>query len=307
VDVEKRISPTRVGQVALDALRHICAIRAALDLSEPAQVIEEVLLLYNADPSIMEWLNWDEIYTGLRTAARQQGLKSCVLHLLMGQPYVRRRFPVVAFAEGDGAFESALRTTVNNIPDKSLEGLSAEVQKLKGNIQRRTVGAILHPDTAAMLAVLLQYDPMWTKELRYARSLMYDVRASALRADLAASLARHYLLDEKRSKSIVEEEQAGLRVAYLQGRQLDGLVYVDWQSIGTHLDAEFTGQINLVRRMLLEPAFFAGAFGGACPPVVVNVRAGVPARKPVRRCGMGPRPANRGELARPGARPRSAW
>ena len=235
------------------SLSHICALRAAIDTADAESVLEQVLSLYNLDPAIMEWLNWDDIYRTLRNSTRIEGLHSCAIHLLMGQPHVRRKFPVVAFAEGEGAFESSLRSAVGKFTDKSLENLSDGLKGISGRCRTLLVDAILDSDTAAALSVLLQHNASWAKQLTNTRSLAYDIRASAVRSDLAKAFAKHQLLDKDRAQAIIGEEQSRLRVAYLQGRQLDGVVYVDWRRIGESLDLEFSGPIDLVRRMLEEP------------------------------------------------------
>ena len=236
-----------------EALALSCEMRDAVSKVDPERLVDMLLKLYNSDPSLTDWLDWDSVYQLLRYSRKQEGLKISAVHYLMGQPFVGRKFPVVVVSEGDGAFESSLRTFIGKLEGKSLDALSTNLKELSGNSRELLVQAILSPDTAQMLSIMLQYDPPWAKKLTKARALAYDVPASALRSGLASTFAKHKLIDSNFARGIIEEEKSRLRVAYLQGRRLDGLVHVDWDRLGEQLDAEFTGQISLVKRMLAEP------------------------------------------------------
>ena len=235
------------------ALSLMCALRAAVETHSAELVLEQTLNLYNVDTTAMDWVNWDEVYRVMRYSRRLEGLHSCVMHLLMGRPIVNRMFPVIGIAEGEGAFESALRTAVGKLPDRSLDSLCEEIKQMSGNCRDILISALLDRDTATTLSILLQHNAPWAKQLTNTRALAYDIRASALRSDLATALAKHQLLDKGEALTIVEGEQSRLRVAYLQGRLLDGVVHVDWDKVAQSLDAEFAGPVDFVQRMLEEP------------------------------------------------------
>jgi hypothetical protein len=234
-------------------LKRICAIRDALEEENSELLIDEIISLYNTDKDAVTWIDWDGTYNRILYSDRLQGLKVSATHWLMGQPSVAKHFPIVHFAEGDGAFESSLRTSISNLEEKSLDRLAHELLKSTGHTRELLVTAILSPDTAGMLSIILQHDPHWAKKLGQAKAIKFDVRASALRSDIASVFAKHGLLDRDQEQAIVDEERSRLRVAYLQGRQLEGLVYVNWPHLGNQLDNEFSGQFSLVKRMLLQP------------------------------------------------------
>jgi signal transduction histidine kinase len=156
-------------------------------------------------------------------------------------------------AIGDGAFGSSLRTAVSKLSNRNPATLGEEISKLPKRSRELIVKAVIDQDTAVTLAILFGYDPPWAKKLVQTRSLTHDIRASALRSDLANTFAKHGLLDQRRALEIIEEERSRLRVAYLQGRQLQGLVHVEWRSLAEKLEFQFGGQIALVRRLLRVP------------------------------------------------------
>lgn len=234
-------------------LKCICAIRHAISDQDPEKLVDGLIELYNIDQHIMEWVDWDHVYQTLRYTERLEGLKMSAVHLIMGQPFVGRKFQAVKMAEGDGAFESSLRTSVTKFGERNLNALAGEIAKFSGNCRDLLVQAMLNHDTIAMLSIILQYDPPWAKKLVRAKALTYDARVSALRSDIANALAKHGLLERIHADTVVKEEHERLRVAYLQGRQLEGLVHINWQSIAEQIDSAFVGQISLVRRLLREP------------------------------------------------------
>ncbi|MCK1728250.1 hypothetical protein [Bradyrhizobium sp. 142] len=232
------------------ALKLVCAVRRELAEGNAERLVDIILALYDIDPTMMEWLDWRSIYRTMRFSLRLEGLKIAAIHFLMGQPFVARKFRVVAIAEGDGAFESSLRTSISRL--RTLDALSAELSSLSYRCRKLLINAILSPDTAAMLTVILQHDPRWARQLTKARSLAYDTRVSALRLDLANSFARAGLLERRHAQIIIEEEQSRLRVAYLQGRRQNGLVHIDWSRILVRLNNEFSAQVGFVKKLLNE-------------------------------------------------------
>ncbi|MGJ4952456.1 hypothetical protein [Bradyrhizobium sp. HKCCYLS20291] len=228
----------------------LCKIRKQLASENTEGLVDSILALYDADSSLMDWLDWKDIYNVLRYSIRLEGLKIAAIHYLMGQPFVARKFQMVIVAEGDGAFESSLRSSVARL--RTLESISTELSGLSGRCRELLINAILHPDTAAMLTVIMQHDPRWAKQLSKARSLAYDTRISAFRLDLAIGLNKAGLLEKSRAKDIIDEEKSRLRVAYLQGRQLNGLVHIDWPHTLTQLNSNFHSHISFVRRLLRE-------------------------------------------------------
>jgi signal transduction histidine kinase len=235
------------------AAAQVCSVRAAIVSQSAEHLVDELLALYELDPQMLEWVDWDAVYQALKNGRKQEGLRIAAIHLIMGQPIVALKFPQVNMAIGDGAFGSSLRTAVSKFGNRSPVALAEEILKLPSRCRELVVRAVLDQDTAATLAILFGYDPPWAKKLVQTTSLTHDVRASALRSDLANTFAKHGLLNEPRALDIVEEERSRLRVAYLQGRQLQGLVHVNWESLADKLNSEFAGQISLVRRVLLVP------------------------------------------------------
>ena len=189
----------------------------------------------------------------LKRGKKQEGLKIAIIHLIMGRATVARKFPYVNMAIGDGAFGSSLRTAVGKLSNRNPTSLAEEISKLPKRSRELIVKAVMDQDTAVTLAILFGYDPPWAKKLVQTSSLTHDIRASALRSDLATTFAKHGLLDQTRTLEIIEEERSRLRVAYLQGRQLQELVHVEWRSLAEKLEFQFGGQIALVRRLLRVP------------------------------------------------------
>ncbi len=235
------------------AAAQICSVRAAIEAQAAEDLVDELLILYELDPRMLEWVDWAAVYRTLKNGRKQEGLRIAAIHIIMGSPIVARKFPQVNMAIGDGAFGSSLRTAVSKFGSRSPGVLAEEILNLPSRCRELLVKAVLDHDTAVTLAILFGYDPPWAKKLVQTPSLTYDVRASALRSDLANTFAKYGLLDEARALDIVEEERSRLRVAYLQGRQLEGLVHINWQSLAEKLNAEFGGQITLVRRLLRVP------------------------------------------------------
>jgi hypothetical protein len=215
--------------------------------------IEAILEAYNEDPSIANWIDWDTAYACISIAERMVGFKPAAFHLIVGQPFVLESFPLVNIAEGDGAFESALRAAVRGLTKKTLPELAAALKNVTGASRSLLVDAVLEHETSLVISGLIGYDPQWAKRLVEAQSLSFDARATAFRHDAAGTFLRHDLISADRAASVKSDAISTLRLAFLRGRQLRGLVHVRLDRAEEHLMRSYSDSLSLVRKLSSTP------------------------------------------------------
>ena len=115
------------------------------------------------------------------------------------------------------------------------------------------IDAVLESGLSTMLSKALSYDPPAMRHLTKLVSLAYDVRERishgpcdralpGLPAQQSPPSAR---CSTARPRANSRAGDVPLRVAYLQGRQLNGLVQVNWQAIERALESEVSGPIAM--------------------------------------------------------------
>lgn len=231
-------------------LEMLAAIETASDGDNARALAQSILRLHSYDQTAVVWLNWSAIYRCIDRSPRLADFEMSTVHLLMGLPFMVRHFPLVNMAVGDGAFESSLRAAVRKLRDKSLSTLVQGVAKVPEGSRRTLIDALLRHDAALVLCALLQYDPPWAKKLIQAQSLSFDARATAFRHDAAKAFLAGDLIPKQYAEAIQNDAISALRVAYLRGRQLQGLVHLQLSRAQELLSSTLTDSLHFVRRML---------------------------------------------------------
>lgn len=242
------------GQDVLSVgLTRLRSLNRFVDDIDAEASVAAVLDVYNSDDLLVSWINWDDVYECIAIAERMEGFPIATFHLLLGQPFVGESFPDIKLAEGDGAFESSLRGAVRGLEKKTLETLAQGIAIVKGRCRILLIESILRNDTASMLSSILSYDAPWAKRLVETKALTFDARGTAFRRDAARAFQRAKLISVDEAKAIQSEAETSLRVAYLRGRQLEGLVHLNFAHSQKFLAEELGDAIIFVKRLLTTP------------------------------------------------------
>ncbi|MCA0050644.1 hypothetical protein LB577_27450 [Mesorhizobium sp. B283B1A] len=232
------------------SIQKLKAIQASCDDIDSRALTECVLEAYNFDAEVVAWIDWDTVYECVAISERSISLKDAALHLLMGQRQVQECFPLIALAEGDGAFASSLRATVRERRIKDLRSLTETVGELSGRSRDLVAGAILQHDNSLELTGLIGYDPPWAKRLIQAKALSFDARATAFRHDAADAFLGANIITNDLALEIKADAITSLRVAYLRGRQQNGLVHLRLAKITQDVELLLSEPTTLVRSII---------------------------------------------------------
>jgi hypothetical protein len=238
----------------LASLSHYTRLTADIEREAAEEIYQDVIALYNSDVIFIPWLDWPRIYRLIRFAPRKEGMIISAFYLIMAIPAVLSRFPTLKMKVGQATFESALRSAMKAANILTLYLLVDEIASLEGATQKLFVDAIIESHLAIMLSKALSYDPPNMKHLTSLTALAYDARASGFRMDLVAALCqrRPQLLTREAAQKIHAEESSRLRVAYLQGRQLNGLVQIDWKAFSETLHPILRALFSIVGKISTE-------------------------------------------------------
>ncbi|TPM21717.1 hypothetical protein [Mesorhizobium sp. B2-3-5] len=245
--------PSDSHDVLSSGLTRLRSLNRFVDDINAEAAVSTVLDIYNADDLLVSWINWDDVYECIAIAERMEGFPIATFHLLLGQAFVGESFPDIKLAEGDGAFESSLRAAVRGLEKKTLEALAQGIAIVTGRCRRLLIESVLRNDTASMLCSILSYDAPWAKRLVETKALTFDARGTAFRRDAARAFQRAKLISVDEAKAIQSEAETSLKVAYLRGRQLEGLVHLNFAHSQRFLAEELGDAILFVKRLLTTP------------------------------------------------------
>lgn len=217
---------------------------------DASEIIEAIIELFNIDEQLVYWVNWYDVYDAICSAERIVGIEVAFFYLLASSDEVGEHFPDVRLAVGDGAFDTALRGSFQTLASRDIATLVAELRSVPGEAGRKLATAILRHDTASKFSTFLNYDAPWAKRLVQAQSLSFDGRAAAFRRDAARAFQKAKLIDEARSQQVQREAESILKVAYLRGRQLEGLVHVDFSKARDYLRTNYSNAIAMVQNLV---------------------------------------------------------
>lgn len=225
-------------------------LQTALDNYNAHTTITALIDLYELDPKALIWVNWASVSDCLESSERLVGFDVTLVKLLMSETSVRERFPIIAISVGDGQFESALRSAVRNLKSKKLSDIANAVNLLPAKAASHLCAAILRHETALMLSSVIGYDPAWAKKLTGAKSLSFDVRATAFVRDAARAFEKNGVLTKLKSREFQTDAESALRVSFLKGRQMKGLVHVKLDSSQKVFVAKFVESVSFVRSLV---------------------------------------------------------
>lgn len=230
--------------------QQFCNMEAAIAVGDATDLIDSLIAIYNLDSALVEWINWEEAYDCICEAPRFEGLKMAFFYLLTSADDVGTQFPDVSLAVGEGAFDSALRGAFKPLSSREITVLVSELRQIPGAAGRALASAILRHETASNFSTHLNYDAPWARRLAQAQSLSFDGRAAAFRRDAARAFLKAKLIEPTLSARVQREAEKHLRVAYLRGRQLEGLVHINFEYARKHFNETYKNSIMLAQRMV---------------------------------------------------------
>ncbi|MBY3235277.1 hypothetical protein HFO17_12090 [Rhizobium laguerreae] len=232
--------------------REFNKLHAAIQQSDGKALVNALIAIYNIDPQLVNWINWDQAYDCICDAPRFAGLHMAFFYLLASADEVGQLFPDVSLAVGEGAFDSALRGAFRPLSTREIPHLVAELKAISGPAGRALASAILRHETASNFSTHLNYDAPWARRLVQAQSLSFDGRAAAFRRDAARAFQKAKLIDANLSQRVQKEAETHLRVAYLRGRQLEGLVHINFEYARKHFNETYRNSIITAQRMVIS-------------------------------------------------------
>lgn len=203
-----------------------------------------IIRAYEHDPSIVGFFSWDKIRPLIATPWLPVDASSAFLILLMGEPQVRNRFPMVAFTTGRGAFIADLHSLIKKDQKRAPTArlLMMSFRRLSPKARHRVVRELVEKSVLERISNMMVAPQPAIKTL----TLDADAKVCALRIDAAREAAALGAISTEEYESVTSDEISQLRMLLFHNIMLFGRVQIEWDAIENYLNQEFKEQVEFL-------------------------------------------------------------
>lgn len=251
-DTSRCVAGEKFGPIEFNLSEHLSRtivrflqIYRSIGRKSAAETKYWVIKAYEHDPFMIGFLDWRRIKNLVTTQLLVPDEGTAFLMLLMGEPQIRQRFPIVAFTTGRGAFISDLHSLLrapNRRIIRNIFGLLAKFRRLPAKARRRVTLELLQKSVLERLANHLFVPQTFTSTLK----IDFDTKVSALRIDAARAARLLNVIDQPLYENITNYEIAQLRMLLFRSIMLHGRVQIDWEALKSEVDEQLGDQINFL-------------------------------------------------------------
>jgi hypothetical protein len=203
-----------------------------------------VIRAYQHDPYLCGFFGWDRINNILSTNWIAPDEETAFLMLLMGEPQVRARFRMVAFAMGRGAFISDLHGLIKSPRRRTptIYDVIAKFRKLPGKARNRVIVELLQKSVLERIANMLAAPQSFVSSLTF----QIDTKVCALRIEAVRTAFSLGAIDLQTYNHVTEDEIGQLRMLLFRSIMLFGRVQVDWDSLEAEVVERFRDEFEFL-------------------------------------------------------------